>query len=101
MTRDDRIHGGLIVFNELFRCANANWERRYTTLKKLFPKSHHNKFLDTTSSSSVGSQLTTIVPRLKVPFVDKLGSTHLQMDSEQHNGIGNKLTSVRNKTIQH
>ncbi|XP_023161122.1 serine/threonine-protein kinase Tor [Drosophila hydei] len=93
MTRDDRIHGGLIVFNELFRCANANWERRYTTLKKLFPKSHHNKFLDTTSSSSVGSQLTTIVPRLKVPFVDKLGSTHLQMDSEQHNGIGNKLTS--------
>lgn len=97
MTRDDRIHGGLIVFNELFRCANANWERRYTTLKKLFPKSHHNKFLDTSSSSSVGSQLTTIVPRLKVPFVDKLGSTQMQMDSEQYNGIGNKLTSVRRR----
>ncbi|EDW03717.1 serine/threonine-protein kinase Tor [Drosophila grimshawi] len=93
MTRDDRIHGGLIVFNELFRCANAQWERQYTTLKKLFPKSQHNKFLEAGSSSSVGSQLTTIVPRLKVPFVDKLGSTQMHMDSEQHNGIGNKLAS--------
>ncbi|KAM8716149.1 hypothetical protein ACLKA7_003090 [Drosophila subpalustris] len=90
MTRDDRIHGGLIVFNELFRCANANWERRYTTLKQLFPKPQHNKFLESSSSSTVGNQLTTIVPRLKMPFVDKLGSTQVHMEGEQHIGMANK-----------
>ncbi|XP_002042098.2 serine/threonine-protein kinase Tor [Drosophila sechellia] len=88
VTRDDRIHGGLVVFNELFRCANATWERRYTSLKTLFPKTQHNKFLEASSSSSMGSQLNTLVPRLKVPFIDKLGSsqTHLG-EGEHHKGV--------------
>lgn len=94
MTRDDRIHGGLIVFNELFRCANAQWERRYTTLKQLFPKPQNNKYLEVNTSSSVGNPLTTIMPRLKVPFVDKLGSTQMHMEAEQHYGMSNKLTNV-------
>ncbi|XP_016932710.3 serine/threonine-protein kinase mTor [Drosophila suzukii] len=87
--RDDRIHGGLIVFNELFRCANATWERRYTSLKTLFPKAQHNKFLEASSTSGMGSQLNTLVPRLKVPFIDKLGSTHHTHlgDGEHHNGV--------------
>ncbi|XP_030383558.1 serine/threonine-protein kinase Tor [Scaptodrosophila lebanonensis] len=94
MTRDDRIHGGLIVFNELFRCANAVWERRYTTLKTLFPKTHHNKILEATSSANASSQLNTIVPRLKVPFIDKLGSSQVHMESEQPHGIPNKFSSL-------
>ncbi|KAH8263388.1 hypothetical protein KR044_008014 [Drosophila immigrans] len=100
MTRDDRIHGGLIVFNELFRCANAEWERRYNQLKQLFPKPQHNKFLESCgSSNSMSTQLNTIVPRLKVPFVDKLGSTQMHMEhGDQHNGMAsNKLNS---QTVQ-
>nr|NP_524891.1 mechanistic target of rapamycin, isoform A [Drosophila melanogaster]Q9VK45.1 RecName: Full=Serine/threonine-protein kinase mTor; AltName: Full=Target of rapamycin; AltName: Full=mechanistic Target of rapamycin [Drosophila melanogaster]AAF53237.1 mechanistic target of rapamycin, isoform A [Drosophila melanogaster]CCB63099.1 target for rapamycin [Drosophila melanogaster]CCB63100.1 target for rapamycin [Drosophila melanogaster]CCB63101.1 target for rapamycin [Drosophila melanogaster]CCB63102. len=88
VTRDDRIHGGLVVFNELFRCANATWERRYTSLKTLFPKTQHNKFLEASSSSSMGSQLNTLVPRLKVPFIDKLGSTQTHLgEGEHHKGV--------------
>ncbi|KAL1122375.1 hypothetical protein AAG570_003780 [Ranatra chinensis] len=30
--RDDRIHGSLLVLNELFRCSNTEWERTYQTL---------------------------------------------------------------------
>ncbi|KAH8412631.1 hypothetical protein KR009_003909 [Drosophila setifemur] len=97
VTRDDRIHGGLIVFNELFRCANATWERRYTSLKSLFPKAHHNKFLEASSSSGMGSQLNTLVPRLKVPFIEKLSGTQSSLgeSSEQQNGVA-KFASQHN-----
>ncbi|EDW88237.2 LOW QUALITY PROTEIN: uncharacterized protein Dyak_GE18612 [Drosophila yakuba] len=88
VTRDDRIHGGLIVFNELFRCANATWEQRYSSLKTLFPKTQHNKFLEASSSSGMGSHLNTLVPRLKVPFIDKLGSTQTHLgEGEHHKGV--------------
>ncbi|KAH8262146.1 hypothetical protein KR038_003117 [Drosophila bunnanda] len=88
VTRDDRIHGGLIVFNELFRSANATWERRYTALKTLFPKTQHNKFLEASGSLGMGSQLNTLVPRLKVPFIERLGSSQTHMsEGEPHNGV--------------
>lgn len=94
VTRDDRIHGGLIVVNELFRCANATWERRYTSLKTLFPRSSH-KSLEAGISSGVGSQFNTLVPRLKVPFIDRLGGTQSSLGdtSDQHNGAA-KFTGV-------
>ncbi|KAF5285925.1 hypothetical protein FQA39_LY04386 [Lamprigera yunnana] len=33
-TKDDRIHGALLVLNELMRCSNLSWERQYTSLKE-------------------------------------------------------------------
>lgn len=30
--KDERIHGALLVLNELVRCSNASWERKYTDL---------------------------------------------------------------------
>ena len=27
LTREDRVHGSLLVLNELLRCANSDWER--------------------------------------------------------------------------
>lgn len=30
--RDERIHGGMLVLNELVRCSNAAWERKYNQL---------------------------------------------------------------------
>lgn len=105
MTRDDRIHGSMIIFNELFRCSNANWERRYNTLKALLPDALTCKLGDgsavTYSSSASGNnslgganQLTTIVPRLKAPFIKKLGSTHLIELGEHHQSSNHKFNSV-------
>ena len=30
--REDRVHGSLLVLNELFRVSNATWERKYVGL---------------------------------------------------------------------
>lgn len=35
VTRDDRVHGALIVLDELLRCSNIAWERRYGALRFL------------------------------------------------------------------
>jgi FKBP12-rapamycin complex-associated protein len=32
VNRDDRVHGSLLVLNELLRCSNAEWERSYEEL---------------------------------------------------------------------
>ncbi|XP_045451535.1 serine/threonine-protein kinase Tor-like [Melitaea cinxia] len=32
LSRDDHVHGALIIFNELLRSSNANWEKTYTML---------------------------------------------------------------------
>ncbi|XP_037955980.1 serine/threonine-protein kinase Tor [Teleopsis dalmanni] len=93
MTRDDCIHGALIIFNELFRCSNAAWERRYNSLKTLLPEAQENKYCETNTSSSVGNQLTTIVPRLKAPFIQKVGSTQTQLESEYQNTTSNKFSA--------
>lgn len=105
MTRDDRIHGSMIIFNELFRCSNANWERPYNTLKALLPDALSCKLGDGSSAmyvsgSGVGStsgstnQLTTIVPRLKAPFVKKIGTTQLVDMGEHHTVANQKFNTV-------
>ncbi|KAL9903155.1 serine/threonine-protein kinase Tor [Glossina fuscipes fuscipes] len=104
MTREDRVHGSLIIFNELFRCSNATWERRYNSLKTLLPETLSTKLGDSLAvsyltagssagGSSVGSQLTTIVPRLKAPFIKKMGSTRLVEIAEQHQNLSYKLNT--------
>lgn len=35
VTKDDRVHSALIILDELLRCSNANWERRYNSLRFL------------------------------------------------------------------
>jgi serine/threonine-protein kinase mTOR len=35
VSKDDRVHGALIVLNEILRCSNANWEKKYENLKRL------------------------------------------------------------------
>ncbi|XP_052743299.1 serine/threonine-protein kinase Tor [Bicyclus anynana] len=32
MSRDEHVHGSLLILNELFRCSNSNWEKKYTAL---------------------------------------------------------------------
>ncbi|XP_068617992.1 serine/threonine-protein kinase mTor-like [Battus philenor] len=32
LNRDEHVHGALLIFNELLRCSNAAWEKKYTML---------------------------------------------------------------------
>lgn len=58
VTKEDRIHGGILVLNELLRCSNATWERRYTSLMES---------TDIKQPQSLEDQIT-VVPRLKSSF---------------------------------
>lgn len=62
VTREDRIHSALIILDELLRCSNAVWERRYVSLRFLQPepKKHSDDILH-------------LFPRIKAPFIEKLG----------------------------
>lgn len=62
-TKDDRTHSALIILDELLRCSNATWERRYNTLRFLQPEP---KKVD---SDDYGH----ILPRIKAPFIEKFG----------------------------
>lgn len=60
VTKDDRIHGSLIVLNELLRCSNLNWERRYCALRALHPEPLR---------PPVEEFSTGYLPMLKAPFI--------------------------------
>lgn len=64
VTKEDRVHGALIVLNELLRCSNVVWERRYLSLRNLHPEP--KKYM---SDMDFGA---FIPPRFKAPFIDKL-----------------------------
>lgn len=65
VTKDDRVHGALIVLNEVLRCSNAVWERKYTSLKRLHPE-----------QPRVHDDSSNVFPRFKTSFSDKFGSSN-------------------------
>lgn len=67
VTKDDRTHSALIILNELLRCSNAHWERKYNSLRFLQPEPR----LKTRRADEYG----TLLPRFKAPFMDKLGGS--------------------------
>lgn len=93
LTKDDRIHGSMIIINELLRCANISWEKRYNALKVLLPETLAVKlgdgllctsFLGNNNDDTIGgayhysgNQFNTIMPRLKVPFMKKSDTKRL------------------------
>lgn len=46
ITREDRVHGGLLILNELFRCSNATWEKKYTALMQSLDTQKDNTVTD-------------------------------------------------------
>jgi FKBP12-rapamycin complex-associated protein len=48
VSRDDRVHGSLLVLNELLRCSNAEWERNY---EELMDRVHYQQGQQATVSS--------------------------------------------------
>lgn len=73
--RDDRIHGAIIVFNEILRCSNAAWEKKYMQLESL---NVDRRIRHTDEGHS-------IFPRLRVPFMEKL-SGHGSSSSRSTDG---------------
>lgn len=63
VTRDDRVHSALIILDELLRCSNAAWEKKYNSLRFLQPEPKKQR------SDDYG----TLLPRFKAPFIEKLG----------------------------
>ncbi|CAG9112211.1 unnamed protein product [Plutella xylostella] len=61
-TVEDKIHGGLLILNELLRCSNAVWETRYSTLM-------HS--LDTQCDSGVSDDIIFISSKTHSPSVKR------------------------------
>ncbi|VVC87256.1 unnamed protein product [Leptidea sinapis] len=62
MTKEDRVHGGLLILNELLRCSNAAWERKYT---------HLMRSLDTQKDITVSDDIIFISTKLHSPSVKR------------------------------
>lgn len=67
VTKDDRVHSALIILDELLRCSNAVWERRYNSLRFLQPEPKRKKRSD--------SEYGTLLPRFKAPFIEKISQS--------------------------
>lgn len=65
VTKDDRIHSALIILNEMLRCSNAVWEKKYSALRFLQPEPKKRQ------SGEYGN----LFPRIKAPFIEKFGHT--------------------------
>lgn len=61
VTKDDRVHSALIILDELLRCSNANWERKYNSLRFLEPERKLHR----------ADEYGTFLPRFKAPFIEK------------------------------
>lgn len=62
ITKEDRVHGGLLILNELLRCANAHWERKYT---------HLMQSLDTQQDIAVTDDIIFISTKIHSPSVKR------------------------------
>ncbi|XP_035780760.1 serine/threonine-protein kinase Tor-like [Anopheles albimanus] len=68
VNRDDRVHGMLIVLNEILRCSNGNWERRFIQLDSL---NVDRRFARRALGESGGRRL---FPRIRSNLMERLGS---------------------------
>uniref|UniRef100_A0A2A4JU58 Serine/threonine-protein kinase TOR n=1 Tax=Heliothis virescens TaxID=7102 RepID=A0A2A4JU58_HELVI len=62
MTKEDRVHGGLLILNELLRCSNAVWEKKYSYLMQS---------LDTQKDITVSDDIIFISTKLHSPSVKR------------------------------
>lgn len=51
VNRDDRIHGSLLVLNELLRCSNSEWEHTFNEINSLIQTPSQHLFQDYLNSS--------------------------------------------------
>ncbi|KAK8751728.1 hypothetical protein OTU49_009992 [Cherax quadricarinatus] len=91
LTRDDRIHGSLLVLNELLRCSNCEWER---LLKQLRHLTHYQ----TLAPKKDG--MSSVVKRLRGGQGSLSSSPHTPLDllsslpSHSNSTIGGQETTI-------
>lgn len=62
ITKEDRVHGGLLILNELLRCSNAVWEKKYSYLMQS---------LDSQKDITVSDDIIFISTKLHSPSVKR------------------------------
>ncbi|XP_054269929.1 serine/threonine-protein kinase mTOR-like [Macrosteles quadrilineatus] len=87
VNRDDRVHGSLLVLNELMRCSNAQWERSYEDLMQRLQYP-----ITPPPSDSV-----SLLPRLKAPLIS--GKT--RQNSASHTNISSIMLANNKSNPEH
>ncbi|KAG8279049.1 hypothetical protein J6590_008067 [Homalodisca vitripennis] len=87
VNRDDRVHGSLLVLNELMRCSNAQWERSYEDLMQKLQCP-----VTTPPSDSV-----SLLPRLKSPLI----STKTRQSTASHTSISSIVLANNKSNPEH
>lgn len=77
VSRDDRVHGAMLVLNELLRCSNAPWERKYTNLMES---------TDIKQTPSSDDQIS-VTPRFKSTFSKSPPQYHSINTDTSHTAI--------------
>ncbi|KAJ8676220.1 hypothetical protein QAD02_012006 [Eretmocerus hayati] len=72
--RDDRIHGSLLVLNELLRCSNLQWEKLYEDLMERLNCSQQNN----------DNEILALMPRIKTSLVTKWSASTQTSSNIQH-----------------
>ncbi|CAH0725575.1 unnamed protein product, partial [Brenthis ino] len=100
ISRDDHVHGALLLLNELLRCSNVNWEKKYTKLMQKLdseqeildemsnfnPKGHlsgYHSYTDEKSQSVVIYE-SSICKKLISEKYDKIAVVMAQQISRSH-----------------
>ncbi|XP_063975702.1 serine/threonine-protein kinase mTOR [Diachasmimorpha longicaudata] len=87
--RDDRIHGSLLVLNELLRCSNVQWEKKYEDLMERLNLSNPQNDND----------ILVLMPRLKTIIVSKWsGCANTSATDGAYNDIIDSTASNRGNT---
>lgn len=73
INRDDRIHGSLLVLNELLRCSNVQWERNYEALMERLNGSTQNE-----------NDILSLMPCLKTTIGSKWAGSTQNATASQH-----------------
>lgn len=81
LSRDEHVHGALLILNELLRCSNAAWEKKYTMLMQK---------LDT--EQDVSDEMFSLSSKMH-------NSWTIQSLEEKHTSIGIYESSVGRKLI--
>lgn len=88
LSRDDHVHGALLILNELLRCSNSEWEKKYTMLMQK---------LD--ADQDVSDEMSSVNVKIQLSWA----SQHLSEDKSQttiyESNVCRKLISEKYEKI--
>uniref|UniRef100_A0A1E1W8G7 TOG domain-containing protein n=1 Tax=Pectinophora gossypiella TaxID=13191 RepID=A0A1E1W8G7_PECGO len=89
LSRDDHVHGALLILNELLRCSNANWEKKYTMLMQK---------LD--ADQDVSDEMTSLSSKLQITWSSQqFSDNEQQVTAIYESNICKRLVSEKYEKI--